>query len=461
MLTTLGGQAPVDAFVAGDVDVAPIELPRRRLDRLRPGSWARRCAATRRCRSPTTASTRARPRSTTSASARRSPRRSTGAAWPPLDEPGSSVPATGMVPAGMPGAPAGRLPAAVRPGRRAAAAGRRRLSRAARACRRSRSSPTAAATTSAIVAMLRGEPRRHDRLRDHGLRRPTRSASRRTRRRSGACPGSPTTRAPTTSWASCWGPAPPPTRAAGRTPTSTPRSPTPPPPASPADAAAGVRAGDGDRAGPGAGGARLLRDVVLAGARWAAGREPDRDGDPAARGPGLGGRRRDRRHAPATRLRCWPLLVAMLAAAWCRPCPCTRADAITFGRRPPRRPTTRRITFTVPMTTSVPPSSASSSGCCFPDSDRARTSSTCRSRRAGDDDAAATRSTSPGDGHIVPNTTITATWAAVPRRRRSPVLSAPLTVHYQDTTQQWQTVKGDLVTVHWYDGPRGVRAAGP
>ena len=82
-------------------------LRRRRLDRLRHATSARPCAATRRSPSPTTASTPARRRSTT-----RKVRQAFAMAvdWKrlaSLDEPGSSVAATGMVPAGMPGAPEG------------------------------------------------------------------------------------------------------------------------------------------------------------------------------------------------------------------------------------------------------------------------------------------------------------------------------------------------------------------
>jgi hypothetical protein len=58
-----------------------------------------------------------------------------------------------------------------------------------------------------------------------------------------------------------------------------------------------------------------------------------------------------------------------------------------------------------------------------------------------------------GDGHIVPNTPITATWAAIPAGGGAAVLSAPLTYLYQDTTQQWQSLKGNIVTVHWTAGP--------
>jgi hypothetical protein len=57
-----------------------------------------------------------------------------------------------------------------------------------------------------------------------------------------------------------------------------------------------------------------------------------------------------------------------------------------------------------------------------------------------------------GAGHLVPNTTMEATWAAVPAPGAEPVLSATETVRYQDTTKSWRSLKGDLVTVHWYEG---------
>ncbi|HYO42832.1 MAG TPA: peptidase MA family metallohydrolase [Candidatus Limnocylindrales bacterium] len=57
-----------------------------------------------------------------------------------------------------------------------------------------------------------------------------------------------------------------------------------------------------------------------------------------------------------------------------------------------------------------------------------------------------------GSGHLAPNTTVEATWAAVPAGGGSPVLSAPVVVRYADTDQAWRTMKGDLVVVHWYAG---------
>ena len=56
-------------------------------------------------------------------------------------------------------------------------------------------------------------------------------------------------------------------------------------------------------------------------------------------------------------------------------------------------------------------------------------------------------------GSLAPNTKFTATWAAVSAGNVIG-LSAPLTVDYQDTSKAWRTVKGDLVTVHWYEGSK-------
>ncbi len=57
-----------------------------------------------------------------------------------------------------------------------------------------------------------------------------------------------------------------------------------------------------------------------------------------------------------------------------------------------------------------------------------------------------------GGGHLVPNTPIEATWAAFPTGGGEPVLSESKTARYEDTSKDWQTLKGDLVVVHWYEG---------
>lgn len=57
-----------------------------------------------------------------------------------------------------------------------------------------------------------------------------------------------------------------------------------------------------------------------------------------------------------------------------------------------------------------------------------------------------------GGAHLVPNTTIQATWAAFPAGGGEPVLSEPVTVRYEDTSKEWRTLEGDLVRVHWHEG---------
>ncbi|HEY4189507.1 MAG TPA: hypothetical protein VGM28_03720, partial [Candidatus Limnocylindrales bacterium] len=57
-----------------------------------------------------------------------------------------------------------------------------------------------------------------------------------------------------------------------------------------------------------------------------------------------------------------------------------------------------------------------------------------------------------GGGHVVPNTRIVAEWAAFTAPGSAPITSTEETVRYEDTTHDWRTVKGDLMTVHWYQG---------
>ena len=107
MLTTLEGASPVDAFVAGDVGRRADQLLRRGLDRLRP-----------RCSGPSLRSDPSLSVTYYGFETLRPPfddvrvRQAFAQAvdWrrlAALDEPGSSVPATGMVPTGIPGTPEG------------------------------------------------------------------------------------------------------------------------------------------------------------------------------------------------------------------------------------------------------------------------------------------------------------------------------------------------------------------
>lgn len=60
-----------------------------------------------------------------------------------------------------------------------------------------------------------------------------------------------------------------------------------------------------------------------------------------------------------------------------------------------------------------------------------------------------------GASHLVPNTPIEATWAAFPAPDAEPVLSAPERVRYRDTSREWRSLEGELITVHWYEGGEG------
>jgi peptidase MA superfamily protein len=55
------------------------------------------------------------------------------------------------------------------------------------------------------------------------------------------------------------------------------------------------------------------------------------------------------------------------------------------------------------------------------------------------------------DGHLLPNTTITARWR-VTGQDRTTAVGPPVTVLYADTRFDWQTREGALVRVHWYKG---------
>ncbi len=57
-----------------------------------------------------------------------------------------------------------------------------------------------------------------------------------------------------------------------------------------------------------------------------------------------------------------------------------------------------------------------------------------------------------GSGHLMPNTPITVTWAAYAQSGATPVSSRPYTYLYSDETQQWQSLRDGIVTVHWTQG---------
>jgi len=55
------------------------------------------------------------------------------------------------------------------------------------------------------------------------------------------------------------------------------------------------------------------------------------------------------------------------------------------------------------------------------------------------------------DGHLVPNTPLVGRWRITPAGG-DPVEGPSVTVRYEDTRFAWQTLTGDLVRIHWYEG---------
>jgi hypothetical protein len=147
----------------------------------------------------------------------------------------------------------------------------------------------------------------------------------------------------------------------------------------------------------------------------------------------------------ARALAAFTLAVAALAPA-VRP---AAAAVVTFGEPAARPVYGESVTFTIPIEHSGPlsrvelqlrfPASLGPFVVSVPVTDAASQT------------AAYTLDVS-GGGHIVPNTTIEATWAAYPEAGKPPVLSSTESVAYADTDHEWRTLKGDVVTVHWYDG---------
>ncbi len=145
------------------------------------------------------------------------------------------------------------------------------------------------------------------------------------------------------------------------------------------------------------------------------------------------------------------LVAALLVAAALVPsvAATARAADIAFGTPGADAQFADGITFTVPLTASVPPERVEirlrypgSLGPFIEDVPAGASSSETLEYRLD----------LTGGAHLVPNTTIQATWAAFPAGGGEPVLSEAVTVRYEDTSKEWRTLEGDLVRVHWYDG---------
>lgn len=138
-------------------------------------------------------------------------------------------------------------------------------------------------------------------------------------------------------------------------------------------------------------------------------------------------------------------LVALLLPA----APAARAADVTFGTPGSQATYNQGITFTVPLTSSVPLERVELR-MTFPGSIGPFINEVAPPA-PGSSTLTYTLDLT-GGGHLVPNTTFEVQWAAFPDAKGAPVLSEPLTVDYQDTTKDWKTRKGNLVTVHWYEG---------
>ncbi len=56
------------------------------------------------------------------------------------------------------------------------------------------------------------------------------------------------------------------------------------------------------------------------------------------------------------------------------------------------------------------------------------------------------------EGHILPNTPISARWRIQPTLDDEPVVGPEVRTIYEDDRFAWRTVSGDIVRVHWYEG---------
>ncbi len=145
------------------------------------------------------------------------------------------------------------------------------------------------------------------------------------------------------------------------------------------------------------------------------------------------------------------VLAAVLAVAGLLPSVAVpaRAAGVTFGAPEATVDYTQGITFTVPITVGEPLERVE-----------------IRLRYPGSlgpfieelplpgsgDQTLTYRLDTTGGGHMVPNTPIEFSWAALPKGAPEPVVSRTATVRYEDTTKDWRTLQGDIVVVHWYEG---------
>ncbi len=139
---------------------------------------------------------------------------------------------------------------------------------------------------------------------------------------------------------------------------------------------------------------------------------------------------------------------AMLAAG---PAQVAGADAATFGQPTATGSLGHDIVFTQPVTLSVPISSAELL-LTVADATGPEVIPVAAVHEAGKATLTDAVPTS-GSAHILPNTPMVARWRLIPRDHPDATIEGPeLRFTYGDDRFQWQTLKGSIVRVHWYQG---------
>ena len=145
-----------------------------------------------------------------------------------------------------------------------------------------------------------------------------------------------------------------------------------------------------------------------------------------------------------------PLLLVL--AALLVPASATHAasSAGTFGETQVKATYNQSLEFSIPFTSDVVPSRVEVR-VVFPGAIGPFIAEVLVATTAGTNTLRYTMDLSAG-GHMVPNTTLSISWAAFDTAGSTPVVSDPFTYRYLDTSHDWQTVAGDIVVVHWYSG---------
>lgn len=146
------------------------------------------------------------------------------------------------------------------------------------------------------------------------------------------------------------------------------------------------------------------------------------------------------------------LLAVIAATAMLLPASPVRAASISFANPDATSKFNSGIDFTIEMTASEAPARLEAQ-ILFPRSIGPSLGAVATPPRAGSSTLHYTLVTAGAD-HVIPSTPVTITWVAYPADGGAPVTSQPFTYRYEDDSQDWQTYKDGLITVHWVDGPQ-------